>query len=940
MSEEEPGASRHRESAVFTQDVRASSDGHVNAVQHGDQYNYIYRNEPPYRVEPFSPTEAAPVPSLLRVPSRLLAARHRIVPFRSRPELDLLEAWRDEQAPGLSVRLVHAEGGQGKTRLAIEFATRSVNAGWSVALARHRSEVASAGSGDEHLTVRAPGLVLIVDYAERWPLQDLITLVRQHRDAARDRLRVLLLARPAGAWWQSLSHQMSKLDIYDVDAVRLQPVPNTPEGRAEMYRAARDRFSEVFGLPEPAGIEPPGDFSDPTYALTLTVHMKALADVDAAARGRTPPAGSDQAGLSSYLLDREHDHWRSAHNGGHGPVRATAQTMGRTVYVATLTRALDAADAATALARTGVADTASAAGVLRDHTYCYPPEDPARMLEPLGPDRLGEDFLALTLPGREEEFGYYATDPWAATVPGRLLTPTGDRAGYPGFTRQAVTILIEAAHRWPHMTALHLQPLLRQHPNLALTAGSAAIARLAELDGIDLAVLEAVDARLPAESNVDLDLGAAALARRLIPHRLAAATGPANRAALLHDLAYRMTIAGFHESALDPIEEAVGIRRQLAEANPDGHLPQLASALTQAGNVLADLGRRPQALAASREAAEINRRLASTDPAAVRLSDLARSLTNLAARLAKSGLDHESIASAQEAVEIRHRLVDADPGKHLPELALTLSNLSGQLGDMKRVHEALAPAQEAVTLYRRFAEADPASYLHPLAASLHNLANIMSLAGRRREAVPLSEEAVQIRRRLVEANAAAYSPQLALALTHLAYRYMQVGRNPDALVTAQEATELYRHLVRTASAARHLPDLAANLATLSHCLRNVGRRAEAAAAVEEAIALHRELAEADPVAYLPDLAYTLIYSHGILPVDRISEGVRLYRRLAEADPGCYTLTWPMRWRTSARRLQTRDDLRTRSPRPRKPSPSTARWRRPTPSRDCLASPGP
>ncbi|MGO4425338.1 hypothetical protein AB4Z54_43300, partial [Streptomyces sp. MCAF7] len=248
----------------------------------------------------------------------------------------------------MSVRLVHAEGGSGKTRLATEFAARSAGAGWAVALARHRSEVASAGDGDQTLTVRAPGLVVIVDYAERWPLEDLITLVRQHRDAARDKLRILLLARPAGTWWQGLAHQFTKLDILDVDALRLEGLPDTPGVRADMYVAARDRFAEIFTHARPARIGMP-DLDDPMFALTLTVHMRALVDVDAASRRKTPPIGGGQASLSSYLLDREHDHWRSFHDQGRGPLRTTEQTMGRAVYVATLTGALPPADAAAAL---------------------------------------------------------------------------------------------------------------------------------------------------------------------------------------------------------------------------------------------------------------------------------------------------------------------------------------------------------------------------------------------------------------------------------------------------------------------------------------------------------------------------------------------------------------------------------------------------------------
>ncbi|MGW2545250.1 hypothetical protein ACWC5I_31330, partial [Kitasatospora sp. NPDC001574] len=94
---------------VYTQIITAAEGVRVNTVQHGDQYNYIYRGTPPYRVEPFPPAGPAVLPpGLERVPSRLLTARHQVVPFLPRPELALLESWRDEAAAGLSVRLVHA----------------------------------------------------------------------------------------------------------------------------------------------------------------------------------------------------------------------------------------------------------------------------------------------------------------------------------------------------------------------------------------------------------------------------------------------------------------------------------------------------------------------------------------------------------------------------------------------------------------------------------------------------------------------------------------------------------------------------------------------------------------------------------------------------------------------------------------------------------------
>ena len=59
-------------------------------------------------------------------------------------------------------------------------------------------------------------------------------------------------------------------------------------------------------------------------------------------------------------------------------------------------------------------------------------------------------------------------------------------------------------------------------------------------------------------------------------------------------------------------QEAVDIRRRLAQSQPDAFLPNLATSLSNHGNRLSDLGRHEEALAATREAADIYRRLAQS----------------------------------------------------------------------------------------------------------------------------------------------------------------------------------------------------------------------------------------------------------------------------------------------------------------------------------------
>ncbi|MBT2440092.1 tetratricopeptide repeat protein [Streptomyces sp. ISL-36] len=883
-----------RDGVVYTQIITATGGGRVNAVQQGDQYNYIYRGTPPYQVEPFPLTVPAAVPAgLARVPSRLLMARHQVVPFLSRPELALLETWRDGESPGLSVRLVHAEGGSGKTRLAAEFAARSARAGWAVALARHRSEVASAGGGDQSLAVRAPGLVMIVDYAERWPLEDLITLVRQHRDAARDRLRILLLARPAGIWWQGLAHQFTKLDILDVDALRLEGIPDTPGARAGMYVAARDRFAEIFAHTHPARIGIPGNLHDPVFALTLTVHMRALVDVDAASRGKTPPPGSSQASLSSYLLDRERDHWRSFHDQGRGPLQTTEQTMGRAVYVATLTGALSPADATAALTRTGAADTPAAGRQLvEDHTYCYPPTGPGLVLDPLAPDRLGEDYLALSLPGHEEEFGYHATDPWTITTPTALLAPDHQDSRPAPYTRQALTVMIEAAHRWPHLTTQHLDPLLRRHPTLALAAGGAALARLTDLPTLDITVLGAVNSHFPKDRHTDLDAGIAAITARLVHHHLPTLHDPASRAHILQYLATRQLHAGLRNEAITSGRQALQVWRDLTSTDP-AREPELANSLTNLGVFLSEVGRQEEALTAAQEAVEIRRRLTAGNPAAHE-PDLALSLTNLGASLWKAGRGKEALTATQKAVEIRRRLATDNPAAHEPSLADLLTNLGIFLSEVGRGEEALTAAQEAVKIQRRLATDNPAVHGPDLAGALSNLGNHLSWVGRREEALTATQEAVKIQRRLATDNPAAHEPDLALSLNNLGNRLSEAGRGEEALTATEEAVGIQRRLA-TDNPAAHEPDLALSLNNLGNRLSEAGRGEEALTATEEAVGIRRRLAAANPAAHDPDLALSLNrFGNRLSEVGRweealtaTEEAVEIRRRLATDNPAAY-----------------------------------------------------
>jgi len=190
----------------------------------GVNYGQIYGTRPGYELAPFPVAAPAPPRSVGEAPSRLLSARYRLVPFAGRHrELDDLAAWRDDSVR-LAVRLVHGPGGQGKTRLAARFAALSAAAGWTVWTGRQDTALIP-GSPPPELAA-GQGVLVVVDYAERWPLADLFGLLADRRLSADAPVRVVLLARPAGAWWASLSHRLDDQDVA-VSDLRLEPVADS-----------------------------------------------------------------------------------------------------------------------------------------------------------------------------------------------------------------------------------------------------------------------------------------------------------------------------------------------------------------------------------------------------------------------------------------------------------------------------------------------------------------------------------------------------------------------------------------------------------------------------------------------------------------------------------------------------------------------------------------
>ncbi|MER6096795.1 tetratricopeptide repeat protein [Streptomyces sp. NPDC001728] len=833
---------------------------------------------PVYLLQNWRRAPAADPEWLRELPSRMLNSRFEVVPFTGRDaELAGLRAWRDE-GPRLAVRWMHAPGGQGKTRLAARFADATQDENWRVVAATNGPGSVQPPPGSQDLSVEGrDGVLLVVDYADRWPLTHLTWLFSNallHRAGVR--ARVLLLARTADAW-PAVRASVSNLQA-GTSSMLLEDLPDGNE----MYEAARDAFAVRYGVPAAPGPPPP-------YGLTLALHMAALVSVDARAHGRRPPA--DLAGLTVYLLDREHLHWGTLFARGDGRYATPPQAMNRAVFAASLTGAVDRSTGSAVVAGLGPgrspgpvpgqgpgpAPAPSPGRVLDDHAFCYPAAEPQRgtVLEPLYPDRLAEDFLALTLPGHRAD---YPALEWAPEATARLLGPHAERA---------VTFLAAAAQRWPHLGPGHLYPLLAADPGLALAAGGAALSTLAALDDIPIRLLSAIEERFPVHRHVDLDAGIAAVTRRLVRELLTLDDGPAARATGYHHLSARLSNAGRLDEALEAARLSLAAHEELPE-----DVPALATALARLGNCLALTGRPEEAVAVTEESAALFGRLAETEPA--RWEGMRVGLLNdLAIWLSLLGRHQEALAVGERSVAGWRLIVAADP-VHEEHLAGALHGLGNYLAALGRWPEAADANAEAMRIRLRLAERDPAAHEPDVAKSLTNHANHLAAQGRRAEALELSRQAVTVLRALARANAAAHEPDLALALTSLGADLAEAGRVPEAVDATAEAVAIRRRLV-SGNLVAHSRGLGQSLSNLAHFLLGVGRSAEALAAAEEAVSLRERLYAEHPDAHREDLAQTLSNLGMCLEAaGRRSEGraatrraVELYRAAYAANPAAY-----------------------------------------------------
>ena len=514
-----------------------------------------------------------PGPAVDRRVSELLDPHIGVVPFVGRDgELTRLISWCAADQAGRT-RLVTGGGGVGKTRVALQLAKMLADQGWRCVW---------VGDGEEAGAVRAVRgveqgrVLLIVDYAET--RQGLGTMLRQAATDEGQALRVLLLARHAGDWWQRLKagEPVVRAMIRDADRLieELSATAQTGLTDLEVAREAMPFFAAKLDL-HSASPERVVLTGDPPVVRILDLHAGALIAV--LETSEMPDRAELRIDLTTALedlLSHEKRYWfgRAEELGLlNGPQGLTSEQLSQIVATACLLGASSQDDAMKMLSRVPLVNpTPKVANWLRD---LYPPDSGQGWLGSLHPDRLAELHVTQELDESPE-------------LADGCLTNLDNRQA-----SQALVFLARASGENPIARQL-LLPLLYKFPAI-----------IAEVQGGQETMI-AIANTIPSPSIV---LGEAhtALVARIVEAQL---PGTVNRGGWLHSYGILLSSLGKREQALAVAEEAITIYRNLSLSHPETSLPDLAFLLNSQSDLLRILGQREKALTAAEEAVSICRR--------------------------------------------------------------------------------------------------------------------------------------------------------------------------------------------------------------------------------------------------------------------------------------------------------------------------------------------
>lgn len=542
---------------------------------------------------------STPLPPDASNDSQLLRAEEACVPFDPNGDAFVQTQAQWAQAPEypLALRLITGPSGSGKTRLALELCERLETQGWTVGFMQSDCDIAQAQALGRQIWQAKRNYCIVVDDAQTHQptLLALLKTVLGNREASGDQVlvRVLLLARDAGAWWSLLADHDPACQALLRSASCSGPFPlptlyASAADRLKAYQRALHTFAARLNTTAP---DHPPALEDALFGHPLSIQMAALL----ALRG-VPALRADA--LADATVTQARQHW--------------ATDAALLLALATLSDGITSDRDIEPIWRALGGDKAELKSLFRTLSGLTPGQ---HGLQRLRPKQMGDALVAQILQGDQ---GAHVLD---------ALLAKGDARVH----HHSLAVVARLLAQHPALDTL-LEDALSRH---FVACADALVAVCTEESPSPLpACAERAFLRLPKQQRWQLAGNLASKVGFNLPPLLGLKTrlcqeavdkarqklnpskpeSMADCAAALQHHSLALHCNGAPAAALQAAQDAVHLRQQLAQINPERFEPDWAASLFTHANRLADLGLHAQAVAAAQQSLAVYQGLTHNKP--------------------------------------------------------------------------------------------------------------------------------------------------------------------------------------------------------------------------------------------------------------------------------------------------------------------------------------